>query len=58
MRGEGRRVEDIADRETLASLLLHKWQVAPQDTQASTEVTEVPPVTVGMAPETQAPVES
>ncbi len=55
---KGEEVEDIADRETLASLLLHKWQVAPQSAPEGAEVTEVPQVTVGMAPETQAPVES
>ena len=54
---KGEEVEDIADRETLASLLLHKWQVAPQATPERAEVTEVPEVTVGMALETQAPVE-
>jgi hypothetical protein len=55
---KGEEVEDIADRETLAGLLLHKWQVAPQATAEGAEVTEVPQVTVGMAMETQAPVES
>jgi len=55
---KGEEVEDIAERETLASLLLHKWQFAPKGSNESGEVTEVPEVTAGIAPERQPPVES
>jgi hypothetical protein len=51
---KGEELEDIEERESLASLLLKRWQLATR----SGEVTEVPEVTTDLASATEAPVKS
>jgi hypothetical protein len=45
--------EDPEGRESLASLLLKRWQLGPQ----GSGITEVPGVSSSVAPSSQAPVE-
>jgi hypothetical protein len=51
---DGDEVDDPERHESLASLLLKGWQLAPE----ASSITEVPEVTPGVAPANKAPVES
>ena len=59
---KGDEVEEVAEQELLAGLLLKQWQLPAQPAAggetAGDQVTEVSPPVPGLAPSEQAPVES
>jgi len=59
LNAKGEELDDVTQRETLASFLLTRWQVAAENGQVEDgKVTEVAEVTPDLAGEPKAPVES